>query len=38
MMVSIGIGMTLTGSLLFPIAFWGAFFGGFLGGIGIGVY
>jgi len=30
--------MTIAGSILFPVAFWGAFFGGLLGGVGMGLY
>jgi len=36
--ITIGVGMTVAGSIMFPIAFWGAFFGGLLGGLGMGVY
>ena len=36
--ITIGVGMTIAGSIIFPIAFWGAFFGGLLGGVGMGLY
>lgn len=30
--------MTVAGSLMFPVALWGAFFGGLLGGLSMGLY
>ncbi|CAD8111046.1 unnamed protein product [Paramecium primaurelia] len=38
LIITIGVGMTIAGSILFPVAFWGAFFGGLLGGVGMGLY
>jgi len=36
--ITIGIGMTIAGSIIFHVAFWGAFFGGLLGGVGMALY
>ena len=36
--IAIGLGLTITGSIMFPIGFWGAFIGGLCGGIGMGLY
>lgn len=38
LVIAIGLGLTIAGSIMFPVALWGAFFGGLLGGVGMGLY